>query len=64
MDAVGAQDSDDDGAHRAHNVTSVGEGFRHGQDAGSQTAFHQVKEGFHVPVGGTLLLAFCFLSYN
>ncbi|KAF9800714.1 hypothetical protein SFRURICE_015368, partial [Spodoptera frugiperda] len=46
----GSQDTDDHSSHRPYYVASVGKGFRHGQDASTQTALHQMKKGFQVSV--------------
>lgn len=50
MNAVGAQHANHHSPDGADYVAGVGEGFWHRQDACSQTAFHQVEEGFDVPV--------------
>lgn len=42
MNAVCANDADDNGADRADNVTGVEEGVRHRQNARSERSFQQV----------------------
>lgn len=48
VNAVGAEQANDDCADGAHDVAGLREGIGHGQDTGAQTAFQQMEQCFRV----------------
>lgn len=55
MDAVGAQNADDDSPDCAHHVPAVRKRSWHCQDARPKAALQQVQQGFRVPEKGMSL---------
>jgi len=53
VDAVGADDADEDCGYYTQGIARSQEGVRHGQDTRSQAALQQVQQGLQIAAATT-----------